>query len=122
MKTMFRCVSLVAILCITISSSLYADDNDLSFEQPDLARFPCLGLAFQALRSGASAPVTLNAANEVAVDAFLDGRIGFDGIARLVGDVMERTAVTGVQNLDDVLEHDRQARQTANEWVENFNG
>ena len=96
--------------------------NDLSFEQPDLARFPCLGLAFQALRSGASAPVTLNAANEVAVDAFLDGRIGFDGIARLVGDVMERTALTGVQNLDDVLEHDRQARQTANEWVANFYG
>ena len=96
--------------------------NDLSFEQPDLARFPCLGLAFQALRSGASAPDTLNAANEVAVDAFLDSRIGFDRIARLVGDVMERTAVTGVQNLDDVLEHDRQARQTANEWVENFNG
>ena len=96
--------------------------NDLSFEQPDLARFPCLGLAFQALRSGASAPVTLNAANEVAVDAFLDSRIGFDGIARLVGDVMERTAVTGVQNLDDVLEHDRQARQTANEWVANFYG
>ena len=96
--------------------------NDLSFEQPDLARFPCLGLAFQAMRSGGSAPVTLNAANEVAVDAFLNGRIGFDGIARLVGDVMERTAVTGVQNLDDVLEHDRQARQTANEWVENFNG
>ncbi len=96
--------------------------NDLSFEQPDLARFPCLGLAFQAMRSGASAPVTLNAANEVAVDAFLDGRIGFDGIARLVGDVMERTAVAGVQNLDDVLEHDRQARQTANEWVANFYG
>ena len=99
-----------------------AQMNDLSFEKPDLARFPCLGLAFQALRSGASAPVTLNAANEVAVDAFLDSRIGFDRIARLVGDVMERTAVTGVQNLDDVLEHDRQARQTANEWVENFNG
>ena len=99
-----------------------AEMNDLSFEKPDLARFPCLGLAFQAMRSGASAPVTLNAANEVAVDAFLDGRIGFEGIARLVGDVMERTAVTGVQNLDEVLEHDRQARQTANEWVANFNG
>ena len=96
--------------------------NDLSFEQPDLARFPCLGLAFQAMRSGASAPVTLNAANEVAVDAFLEGRIGFESIARLVGDVMERTAVSGVQNLDDVLEHDRQARQTANEWVANFYG
>lgn len=99
-----------------------AQMNDLSFEKPDLARFPCLGLAFQAMRSGASAPVTLNAANEVAVGAFLDGRIGFEGIARLVGDAMERTAVTGVQNLDDVLEHDRQARQTANEWVANFNG
>jgi 1-deoxy-D-xylulose-5-phosphate reductoisomerase len=96
--------------------------NDLSFEKPDLARFPCLGLAFQAMRSGASAPVTLNAANEVAVDAFLNGKIDFEGITRLVGDVMERTAVTGVQNLDDVLEHDRQARQTANEWVVNFNG
>jgi len=96
--------------------------NNLSFEQPDLVRFPCLGLAFQAIRSGASAPVTLNAANEVAVDAFLAGRIGFESIAHLVGDVMERTAVSGVQNLDDVLEHDRQARQTANEWVANFNG
>ena len=96
--------------------------NDLSFEQPDLARFPCLGLAFQAMRSGASAPITLNAANEVAVDAFLNGRIGFEGIARLVEDVMERTAVSGVQNLDDVLEHDRQARQTANEWVANSYG
>jgi 1-deoxy-D-xylulose-5-phosphate reductoisomerase len=96
--------------------------DDLSFEKPDLARFPCLGLAFQAMSSGASAPVTLNAANEVAVDAFLDGRIGFEGIARLVRDVMERTAVTGVQNLDDVLEHDRQARQTANEWVANSYG
>ena len=99
-----------------------AQMNDLSFEKPDLARFPCLGLAFQAMRSGASAPVTLNAANEVAVDAFLNDRIGFEEIARLVGEVMERTAVTDVQNLDDVLEHDRQARQTANEWVENFNG
>jgi 1-deoxy-D-xylulose-5-phosphate reductoisomerase len=91
--------------------------NDLSFEPPDLDRFPCLGLAFQAARSGASAPVTLNASNEVAVDAFLKGRIGFDQIPRLVGDVMERTAVSSVQNLDDVLEHDRQARQTAKQWV-----
>jgi len=96
--------------------------NDLSFEKPDLSRFPCLGLAFQAMRSGASAPVTLNAANEVAVDAFLDSRISFERIARLVGDVMERTAISNVQNLDDVLEQDRQARQTANEWVANFYG
>jgi 1-deoxy-D-xylulose-5-phosphate reductoisomerase len=96
--------------------------NDLSFEKPDLDRFPCLPLAFEAMRSGASAPVTLNAANEVAVDAFLHGRIGFDRIPRLVRDVMERIAVAGVQNLDDVLEHDRHARQTAKEWVTNFHG
>jgi 1-deoxy-D-xylulose-5-phosphate reductoisomerase len=96
--------------------------DDLSFEEPDLDRFPCLGLAFEAMRSGASAPVTLNAANEVAVDAFLNGRIGFDLIPRLVGEVMERIAVTGVQNLDDVLEQDRHARQTAKEWMVNFHG
>jgi 1-deoxy-D-xylulose-5-phosphate reductoisomerase len=96
--------------------------NDLSFQKPDLDRFPCLGLAFQAMRSGASAPVTLNAANEVAVDAFLNRRISFDSISRLVGDVMERTEVTGVKNLDDVLEYDRQARRTATEWVNQFHG
>ena len=94
-----------------------AQMNDLSFEKPDLNRFPCLELAFEAMRSGASAPITLNAANEVAVAAFLDGRIGFDRIPRLVGDVMERTAVTSVQNLDDVLEHDQQARRAATEWI-----
>jgi 1-deoxy-D-xylulose-5-phosphate reductoisomerase len=96
--------------------------NDLSFEKPDLARFPCLELAFEAMHSGASAPVTLNAANEVAVDAFLEGRIGFDRIPRLVREVMERTEVTGVKNLDDVLAYDRHARKTANEWVAKFYG
>lgn len=96
--------------------------NDLSFEKPDLDRFPCLGLAFEAMRSGASAPVTLNAANEVAVAAFLEGRMGFNHIPRLVSDVMERIAVTAVKDLDDVLEQDRQARRAANEWVTSFNG
>jgi 1-deoxy-D-xylulose-5-phosphate reductoisomerase len=99
-----------------------ASMNDLSFEKPDLDRFPCLELAFEAMRSGASAPVTLNAANEVAVDAFLNRRMGFDRIPRLVSEVMERIAVTGVQNLDDVLEQDRRARRTAKEWVDKFHG
>jgi 1-deoxy-D-xylulose-5-phosphate reductoisomerase len=99
-----------------------ASMNDLSFEKPDLDRFPCLGLAFEAMHSGASAPVTLNAANEVAVDAFLNRRMGFDRIPRLVSEVMERIAVTGVQNLDDVLEQDRRARRIAKEWVEKFHG
>jgi 1-deoxy-D-xylulose-5-phosphate reductoisomerase len=96
--------------------------NDLSFEKPDLDRFPCLNLAFEAMRSGASAPVTLNAANEVAVAAFLERRIGFNHIPQLVAEVMERIAVTAVKDLDDVMDQDRQARRTANEWVANFNG
>jgi len=94
-----------------------AQMNDLSFEKPDLLRFPCLGLAFEAMASGASAPVTLNAANEIAVAAFLEGNIGFDSIPRLVADVMERIAVSAIENLEDVLHHDRLARREANEWV-----
>jgi 1-deoxy-D-xylulose-5-phosphate reductoisomerase len=74
------------------------------------------------MRSGASAPVTLNAANEVAVAAFLERRIGFNHIPQLVAGVMERIAVSAVKDLDDILEQDRQARRTANEWVANFNG
>jgi len=96
--------------------------NDLSFEEPDLDRFPCLGLAFEAMKSGASAPATLNAANEVAVDAFLDKRIGFDRIPQLVGSVMERIEVSAVQNLEDVNECDRKARHMAKQWVDQSNG
>jgi len=94
-----------------------AQMNDLSFREPDLNRFPCLGLAFQAMRAGASAPVTLNAANEVAVDAFLDHRIGFELIPRLVAEIMERIEVTAVQTVQDVLDQDRMARRLANDWV-----
>lgn len=99
-----------------------AQMNDLSFEKPDLQRFPCLGLAFEAMASGASAPVTLNAANEIAVAAFLDGAIGFDGIPRLVSDVMERIPVSAIENLEDVMQQDQQARREANDWVKKIYG
>lgn len=99
-----------------------AQMNDLSFEKPDLERFPCLAIAFEAMRAGASAPVTLNASNEVAVDAFLQGRIGFEQIPRLVNDILERFGVTAVENLDDVLGQDKQARQAAIEWVTKRHG
>jgi len=99
-----------------------AQMNDLSFEKPDLLRFPCLGLAFEAMASGASAPVLLNAANEIAVEAFLGGKIRFDCIPKLVGDVMERIAVTAIESLDDVLQNDRLARHAASEWVTKFHG
>jgi 1-deoxy-D-xylulose-5-phosphate reductoisomerase len=91
--------------------------NDLSFREPDLERFPCLGLAFAAMRRGDSAPATLNAANEIAVESFLQGRIGFDRIPQLVGEVMDRVAVTQMTSLDDVLEQDRLARHVAREQV-----
>jgi len=89
--------------------------NDLSFREPDLERFPCLGLAFAAMRRGDSAPAALNAANEVAVESFLEGRIGFDRIPRLVAEVMDRIAVVPLHSLDDVLEQDRVARRIAQE-------
>ena len=92
-----------------------AQMNDLSFHEPDLERFPCLGLAFAAMRRGDSAPVTLNAANEIAVENFLAGRLRFDRIPQLVGEVLDRVAVTGLRSLDDVLEQDRLARRVAEE-------
>lgn len=99
-----------------------AQMNDLSFEMPDLQRFPCLGLAFEAMAIGASAPVTLNAANEIAVSAFLDGSIGFEDIPRLVADVMERIAVSAIENLEDVMQQDLSARREANEWMKKTYG
>jgi 1-deoxy-D-xylulose-5-phosphate reductoisomerase len=95
-----------------------AQMNDLSFREPDLQRFPCLGLAFQAMRRGDSAPATLNAANEVAVESFLQGRIGFDRIPQLVGEVMNRAAITPMNSLEDVLGEDRAARRLAEKLME----
>jgi 1-deoxy-D-xylulose-5-phosphate reductoisomerase len=97
-----------------------AQMNDLSFHEPDLERFPCLGLAFDAMRRGDSAPVVLNAANEIAVEWFLEGRLSFDSIPRLVGEVMERVAVTKLAGLEDVLEQDRVARSAAQQQAANL--
>ncbi len=85
----------------------------LDFERPDLQRFPCLRLAFEALRSGEAAPAVLNAANEEAVSAFLDGRIGFLDIARIIEASLERCGVLTVDSLDAVLAADARAREWA---------
>jgi 1-deoxy-D-xylulose-5-phosphate reductoisomerase len=95
-----------------------AQTHDLSFREPDLGRFPCLGLAFEAMRLGDSAPATLNAANEVAVEWFLEGRIAFQRIPRLVEAVMQQVPVQPLSSLDDVLEQDRVARRAAREVAE----
>jgi len=68
------------------------DSGRLDFEPPDLERFPCLGLAYRAWEAGGTAPAILNAANEVAVQAFLDGRLSFLGIAETIGTVLEDDA------------------------------
>ncbi|MDF3836480.1 1-deoxy-D-xylulose-5-phosphate reductoisomerase [Cupriavidus basilensis] len=85
----------------------------LTFETPDLERFPCLGLAFDALRAGGVAPAILNAANEVAVEAFLQGRVRFTDIARIVAGVLEQASEGSADTLDGVLAADRDARRRA---------
>ena len=89
----------------------------LDFAAPDFERFPCLALAYRALRAGGTAPALMNAANEVAVDAFLAKRIAFLDIPRLIGDVLDKLPYITVPVLDDVLEADAQARVAANEWI-----
>lgn len=90
-----------------------AEIGQLTFEAPDSVRFPALRLARQALRAGGSAPTILNAANEVAVAGFLDGRLGFLGIADVVERTLETIAAVSLGGLDDVWEIDREARRVA---------
>jgi len=85
----------------------------LDFAAPDMERFPCLKLAFEAVRTGGTAPVVLNAANEVAVAAFLERRLGFLEIAELVDRTLQAIEVQPVEDLDQLFEMDRQARRLA---------
>jgi 1-deoxy-D-xylulose-5-phosphate reductoisomerase len=90
----------------------------LDFEAPDMELFPCLRLAMQAAGSGGSAPVVLNAANEVAVAAFLEERIKFTAIAEIVERTLERMGTEAVGTLDAILNCDREARHIAVDAVE----
>ncbi len=85
----------------------------LDFLKPDYKRFPCLQLAFTALSEQDSAPAILNAANEIAVAAFLEKKISFQGIANLNADVMSKTASVNTTSLDELLEIDQEARKLA---------
>ena len=96
--------------------------GSLSFEKPDAARFPCLGLAYAALRSGGTAPAILNAANEIAVEAFLAGRLRYTAIARVIEEVLERVARGPAQELAAVLDADARARRAAAECVARLMG
>ncbi len=89
----------------------------LDFEAPDVQRFPCLRLAYEAINAGGSAPAILNAANEVAVEAFLNNRLSFTAIAEVIEHSLSAVAVAAVEGLDEILEIDRAARQVATQVV-----
>jgi 1-deoxy-D-xylulose-5-phosphate reductoisomerase len=92
----------------------------LDFVAPDLNRFPGLALAYQALRAGGTAPAVLNAANEVAVAAFLNKQIPFLSIPRLIEDVLFNVPVSTVNTLEDVVSADAAARSVANDLMKNM--
>lgn len=94
----------------------------LHFEPPDPCRFPCLALAYEALRAGGSAPSVLNAANEVAVEHFLHGTLKFTDIPALIETVMNAVATRPVSSLEDVLDADAESRACALRWVRNQRG
>jgi 1-deoxy-D-xylulose-5-phosphate reductoisomerase len=89
----------------------------MNFAAPDFERFPCLGLAYQALRAAGTAPAVLNAANEEAVAAFLDGKISFLSIPRIIEAVLNMLPVKTVRSLDDVLDADTEARRAAQQQM-----
>ncbi len=89
----------------------------LTFEEPDVERFPCLALARRALLAGGLAPVVLNAANEVAVAAFLEGRIGFTRIAALIADALERAPGGPLASIEACVETDAETRRRVESWL-----
>lgn len=94
----------------------------LDFEPPDLERFPCLRLAIEAMELGESAPAILNAANEVAVDAFLEEQIPFTAIPRVIESVLERTELAAVDTLEQIIAADSAARARATVLIAEIEG
>ena len=91
----------------------------LDFEQPDIKRFPCLGLAYEAHERGGYATVALNAANEMAVQAFLERRISFQAIPQLVAEVMRAANSGTAYDLNDILIQDGESRKHSLFWIKN---
>lgn len=91
--------------------------TQLTFQEPDQQRFPCLNLAYQALHTGNLAPCILNAANEIAVAAFLNQQIKFTDIAPIVAHCLEQHTTANPKNLDDLITQDRQTRQIAQHYI-----
>lgn len=90
----------------------------LDFEKPDLIKFPCLQLAYTALTLGGTAPAVVNAANELAVQAFLQGRIGFMSIPNLIEETLNTVEIEQAVSLDVLIEADIHARSFASKWIQ----
>jgi 1-deoxy-D-xylulose-5-phosphate reductoisomerase len=92
----------------------------LDFEAPDTQKFPCLRLAFDALKTGGNAAAIMNAANEVAVEAFIKEKIGFTDIPALIESVLENSQIKVVSDLEMLITSDQEARISAEAWVKNL--
>jgi 1-deoxy-D-xylulose-5-phosphate reductoisomerase len=88
--------------------------SQLNFEEPDLDKFPCLALAYRALRTGGTLPAAMNAANEIAVQAFLDDKIRLSEIPKIIESVMNKHETKSAASLQVILEADKSARAQAN--------
>ncbi len=89
----------------------------LTFEPPDFEKFPCLALAYQALQAGKTYPAAMNAANEIAVAAFLGHEIGFLDIPHIIETVLAAHQAQEIRTLDDCISADQQARKNAREII-----
>jgi 1-deoxy-D-xylulose-5-phosphate reductoisomerase len=98
------------------------DLRHLEFAPPDMEKFPCLGLAYGAAEAGGAKSIALNASDEVAVAAFLDGNIRFDQIPKVIKGVLDETEAGKLESIRDVLESDAKARQIAHERVQRLGG
>ncbi|OSI15049.1 1-deoxy-D-xylulose-5-phosphate reductoisomerase [Neisseria dumasiana] len=100
-----------------VSALNFGTLSALTFREPDFKRFPCLKLAYEAMRAGGSAPCVLNAANEEAVAAFLAGKIRFTDIARIVAHCLEQGFSDGIGDIDSLLAQDAQTRIQAQKGI-----
>jgi len=89
------------------------DLRNLEFHPPDMEKFPCLRLAYEAAEAGGAKSVALNAADEIAVAAFLEKAIGFPEIPRVIADVLDETEAVRLESIQQVLGADKKARQAA---------
>ncbi|MGH9603313.1 MAG: 1-deoxy-D-xylulose-5-phosphate reductoisomerase, partial [Terriglobales bacterium] len=96
-----------------------SDLRNLDFRTPDMGKFPCLALAYEAAREGGSKTIALNAADEVAVAAFLEGDIRFDEISRTIQEVIVATKTTHPESIQEILSVDAEARGQAREQILN---